>query len=98
LDHPRLFGDLHDTSLHWQRLIEYAVRGSPVPTCQRLGVLIQEYRQDTFRLDPLAERVAQTRSSLSMLPGMPRRGQFHPRWSLMDNRPGIVPKNELIPG
>lgn len=101
LDHPRLSKDFEDDLLlvaenvrlvDELQIVEYALRGSTTPTCQRLGALLEAMKTSDRILEPLADRVAGATSSLSMLPSRPRRGRWYERWQVIDNRPGVTPR------
>lgn len=94
LDYPRTFGDMRAALQLVQaaldrvdrgRLVTHAVRGSHPSTCQRLGVLL-ERRGATLRLlAPLARRIRETASLLSMFPDAPRTGPVNTRWRVVEN-------------
>ena len=67
------------------KMIEYAARGSRSSTCQRLGVLFERAGESRRALAPLRERVASSRSVLSMRQGLARVGHLNPRWRVVEN-------------
>lgn len=94
LDYPKTFGDLRTalqliepalTRVDHRQLVTYAVRGSPPSTCQRLGVLLERRGATTRLLAPLARRVRETASLLSMFPDAPRTGKVNPKWRVVEN-------------
>jgi hypothetical protein len=68
-----------------RRLVIYAARGSHPSTCQRLGVLRARRGASARSLAPLARRIRETASLLSMLPDAPRTGPVNPRWRVVEN-------------
>lgn len=66
-------------------LIDYGARGSRSSTCQRLGVLLERAGTSRRALAPLLERVAATKSVLSMRQGFRRAGRLNPRWRVVEN-------------
>lgn len=68
-----------------RKLIDYGARGSRSSTCQRLGVLLERAGTSRRALAPLLERVAATRSVLSMRQGFRRAGRLNPRWRVVEN-------------
>ena len=66
-------------------LVEYAARGSRTSTCQRLGVVLERAGVPGRELRPLAHRVRETRSVLSMASGYQREGPVNRRWRVVEN-------------
>jgi predicted transcriptional regulator of viral defense system len=98
LDHPRMVGgvgravDLFSTSLPRATaatLVDYAIRGSRMSTCQRLGVILERNHAPASALRRLASRVEGSRSMISLVPG-PRTGKFNSKWSVVENDHGMV--------
>jgi predicted transcriptional regulator of viral defense system len=94
LDYPEVAGgllpalDLVRDSLprvDLKKLVEYAVRGSRLSTCQRLGVLLERAGTPSRALSPLRRRLRTSSSRLSMVPGQPRRGPLNVRWNVVEN-------------
>ena len=94
LDHPKTFGDVRAAlqlvepaldRVDRRRLVIYATRGSRPSTCQRLGVLLERRGASARSLAPLARRIRETASLLSMLPDAPRTGPVNPRWRVVEN-------------
>lgn len=94
LDHPSLLGPLAATvdrvagllmRADSSRLVDYAVRGSRSSTCQRLGVLLERIGVGSGSLRPLARRIRETTSVLSLAPGRARSGRVHPTWRVVEN-------------
>jgi predicted transcriptional regulator of viral defense system len=95
LDHPQVFGRLDDSLAHLSSLlpeldhyslIDYAVRGSKVATCQRLGVLLERRGGVSgVRMARLMERASTTRSLLSLFLARGRRGRVNGRWRVIEN-------------
>lgn len=94
LDYPKTFGDL-SAALHLvtpaldqvdrRQLVSHAVQGSHLSTCQRLGVLLERRGVSSRLLTPLARRVRETSSLLSMVPEAARTGPVNPRWRVVEN-------------
>jgi predicted transcriptional regulator of viral defense system len=68
-----------------RKLIDHGARGSRSSTCQRLGVLLERAGASRRALAPLLERMATTRSVLSMRQGFRRAGRLNPRWRVVEN-------------
>jgi predicted transcriptional regulator of viral defense system len=94
LDLPALAGGAREalelaeqvlSKLDRAKLVDYAVRGARNSTCQRLGVLLERAGIAPRRLAELHQRVAKTKSVLSMDPRAPRKGTFNRRWSVVEN-------------
>jgi predicted transcriptional regulator of viral defense system len=68
-----------------RKLIDYGARGSRSSTCQRVGVLLERAGASRRALAPLLQRVAATRSVLSMRQGFRRAGRLNPRWRVVEN-------------
>jgi predicted transcriptional regulator of viral defense system len=94
LDYPKTFGDVRAAlqlvepaldRVDRRRLVSYATRGSSPSTCQRLGVLLERRGASTRSLAPLARRIRETASLLSMLPDAPRTGPVNSRWRVVEN-------------
>ena len=94
LDYPRTFGDVREAlqmvtpaldRVDHKQLVAYAARGSHPSTCQRLGVLLERGGATAHALAPLARRIRETASLLSMLPDAPRTGPVNPRWRVVEN-------------
>ncbi len=94
LDYPKTFGGVREALrlvvpglrlIDVERLISYAARGSRPSTCQRLGVLLERRGVAQEALTPLARRVEETASLLSMLPDLPRTGSVNTRWRVVEN-------------
>jgi predicted transcriptional regulator of viral defense system len=94
LDHPSLVGgieravSLFKESLRAAKvtqLIQYAVAGSRLSTCQRLGVLLERTETSTRVLAPLHRKVGGTKSLLSIRPNAPRVGPVNQRWNVVEN-------------
>ena len=94
LDYPKTFGDVRAAlqlvgaaldRVDRRRLVIYAARGSHPSTCQRLGVLLERRGASARSLAPLARRIRETASLLSMLPDAPRTGPVNPRWRVVEN-------------
>jgi predicted transcriptional regulator of viral defense system len=94
LDYPKTFGDVRAAlqlvgpaldRVDRRRLVIYAARGSQPCTCQRLGVLLERRGAAARSLAPLARRIRETGSLLSMLPDAPRTGPVNPRWRVVEN-------------
>jgi predicted transcriptional regulator of viral defense system len=100
LDYPKTFGSLRAAlqlvepaleRVDRRRLIAHAARGSHPSTCQRLGVLLERMGASPRQLAPLARRVRETHSLLSMLPDASRTGPVNPRWRVVENdRPAVA--------
>jgi predicted transcriptional regulator of viral defense system len=94
LDHPTLVGSVQrGVSLFEEilsagdpkRLVEYAVRGSRLSTCARLGVLLERAKVPNRALSPLRRKLRGSKSLLSMLPDSPRTGVVNPVWNVVEN-------------
>ena len=94
LDYPKTFGDVRAAlqmvepaldRVDGKQLVSYAARGSQSSTCQRLGVLLERRGVTARALEPLARRIRETASLLSMLPDAPRTGPVNPRWRVVEN-------------
>jgi predicted transcriptional regulator of viral defense system len=94
LDYPKTFGDVRAAlqlvgpaldRVDRRRLVNYAARGSRPSTCQRLGALLERRGASDRSLAPLARRIRETASLLSMLPDAPRTGPVNPRWRVVEN-------------
>jgi predicted transcriptional regulator of viral defense system len=95
LDHPQVFGRLDESLAHLDsllpdldhnHLIDYAVRGSKVATCQRLGVLLERLGGVSgVRMGRLMARASTTRSLLSLFLARGRKGQVNSRWRVLEN-------------
>lgn len=94
LDHPTVVGSVQrGVSLFEEissagdpkRLVEYAVRGSRLSTCARLGVLLDRARVPNRALSPLRRKLRGSKSLLSMLPDSPRAGVVNPVWNVVEN-------------
>jgi predicted transcriptional regulator of viral defense system len=94
LDYPRVVGGIRAALLltcpalarvDAKRLISYAVRGSRTSTCQRLGVLLERKGVSERTLAPLAERVNETETLLSMIRDEPRVGRVNKAWRVVEN-------------
>lgn len=94
LDYPKTFGDVRAAlqlvgpaldRVDRRRLVIYAARGSHPSSCQRLGVLLERRGASARSLAPLARRIRETASLLSMLPDAPRTGPVNPRWRVVEN-------------
>lgn len=94
LDYPRAFGGVREAlrvigpalaGADQERLIAYAARGSRPGTCQRLGVLLGRLGATPRATEPLARRVRETASLLSMLPDAPRTGTVDATWRVVEN-------------
>jgi len=68
-----------------RELVDYAARGSRSSTCQRLGVLLERAGVSQRKLAPLRQRVAATKSVLSMRQGFGRAGRVNLRWRVVEN-------------
>lgn len=94
LDYPKTFGNVRGAlqmveqaidRMDRRRLVEYAVRGSHPSTCQRLGVLLERRGATARSLAPLARRIRETTSLLSMLPDASRTGPVNKSWRVVEN-------------
>lgn len=94
LDYPKTFGNTRAAlqlveqaldRVDRTRLVAYAVRGSHSSTCQRIGVLLERRGAPTRALAPLARRIRETSSLLSMLPDEPRTGKVNAKWRVVEN-------------
>jgi predicted transcriptional regulator of viral defense system len=94
LDYPKTFGGVRAAlqlvgpaldRVDRRRLVIYAARGSHPSTCQRLGVLLERRGASARSLAPLARRIRETASLLSMLPDAPRTGPVNRRWRVVEN-------------
>lgn len=94
MDYPKTFGDVRaalqmvDPALDrvdHEQLVAYAARGSQPSTCQRLGVLLERRGATARSLAPLARRIRETASLLSMVPDARRTGPVNPRWRVVEN-------------
>jgi predicted transcriptional regulator of viral defense system len=94
LDHPGLLGTLSDALERFEevlaradikRLVSHAGLVSRPSTCQRLGILLERRGASRARLAPLAHRIEETRSVLSLWPDRRREGPVHPRWRVVEN-------------
>lgn len=94
LDYPKTFGGIRaalqlvepalDRVAH-KRLVAHAARAAHPSTCQRLGLLLERRGATARSLAPLARRIHETSSLLSMLPDVPRTGPVNPRWRVVEN-------------
>ncbi|MBS2024516.1 MAG: hypothetical protein JST92_19115 [Deltaproteobacteria bacterium] len=66
-------------------LVNDAARGSQISTCQRLGVLLERFGVPPRKLRPIAARIRETKSLLSLHAGRPRTGRVNKRWLVVEN-------------
>jgi predicted transcriptional regulator of viral defense system len=94
LDYPKTFGDVRAVlqlvepaldRVDRAQLVAYATRGSHSSTCQRIGVLLERRGAPARVLAPLARRVRETSSLLSMIPDAPRTGKVNTKWRVVEN-------------
>lgn len=94
LDYPKTFGNVRAAlqlveealdRVDRAQLIAYAVRGSHPSTCQRIGVLLERRGAPARALAPLARRIRETSSLLSMVPDAPRTGKVNTTWRVVEN-------------
>jgi predicted transcriptional regulator of viral defense system len=94
LDYPKTCGDVRAAlqlvepaldRVDSRRLVNYAARGSHPSTCQRFGVLLERRGASARSLAPLARRIRETASLLSMLPDSPRTGPVNRQWRVVEN-------------
>jgi len=94
LDYPGVAGGLTSSIefvqaaiplVNERQLVAYAVEGSRLSTCQRLGVLLERQGASAKSAAPLRKKVSQTSSMLSMVDGLPRRGELNARWQVIEN-------------
>jgi predicted transcriptional regulator of viral defense system len=94
LDYPKTFGDVRAAlqlveealdRVDRAQLVAYAARGSHSSTCQRIGVLLERHGAPTRALAPLARRIRETSSLLSMVPDAPRTGKVNTKWRVVEN-------------
>lgn len=94
LDHPRIFGGIgraldiareHLDRMDAKRLVQYALQGSRLSTCQRLGVLLERAELSARALGPLRSKARATHSLLSFVPEAPRTGRVNQRWNVVEN-------------
>ncbi|MFL5318632.1 MAG: type IV toxin-antitoxin system AbiEi family antitoxin [Myxococcaceae bacterium] len=94
LDRPRVFDGMGSAlqrvtrfleRADVSRVIDYAVRGSRMSTCQRLGVLLERNHVSKSRLAPLRRKVRATESLTAMLPGHSRAGPVNTDWLIVEN-------------
>jgi predicted transcriptional regulator of viral defense system len=95
LDHPQIFGSLDESlaylndllpNLDLDNLMDHAIRGSKVATCQRLGVLLERRgRVSEVRMDRLMARVPPPPALLPLFLAKGRKGQVNPRWRVLEN-------------
>jgi predicted transcriptional regulator of viral defense system len=94
LDYPKTFGNVRAAlqlvepaldRVDRAQLVAYAARGSNPSTCQRIGVLLERRGAPTRALAPLARRIRETSSLLSMVPDSPRTGKVNMKWRVVEN-------------
>jgi predicted transcriptional regulator of viral defense system len=94
LDHHRLAGSIGQAvkvversldRIDSAKLIAYAVGGSPPPTCQRLGVLLERRKKPPRQVASLHVKARSRKSLLSMSPGSARKGLLNTRWNVIEN-------------